>query len=521
MNKKEKVELNQSLKLIAKTSFIVFILLILSKLLTYAYRIIIARSFGPEMYGLFSLSIMISGWFVAVFSFGLVEGIIRYISFYRGQKKPNEVYYLIELTSKFLFMTSVIACIILFLLSGFISVTIFHNEKLIIFLKWFAIFVPFSIFTSLFVSILQSYEKVTWYSFIRYIVDNGSKLVFLLLFIFLGLKTDAVIFSYIAGITGMFIVSYLVCRKLEVFSKKSNLKAKNKVEIRRQVFSYSFPLIFVSIISVLFVWIDSFVIGYFRDVTEVGIYNSAAPISALFIIAPSLFIALFFTLINKQFGKNNIETVREMSKQITKWIFILNLPFLILILLFPDAFINIIFGSQYITERATYFGITFSQAGMSLRFLAIGMFFYSIFIVSENLLSMSGRSKIVLFDISTAAIANLLLNLSLVPRYGIAGAAFATMITYIFWSLITLFQTRHYLSIVSLRRKMIYIFLVSLIPTILLFIIRYFVEINLVTLVLQTIFFFLSYFLLIILTKGFDENDWLIINSIKSKLSRN
>ncbi len=521
MNRKESSEVNNSLKLIVKTSVIVFLFLILSKVFTYIYRIVIARNFGPEIYGLFSLSIMIMGWFVAIFSFGLVDGIVRYISFYRGQKKLDKAYYIINVTSVFLLVTSVIAAILLFSLAPIISIKIFHDEKLIIFLKWFAIFIPFSIFTSMFVSILQSFEKVNWYSFVRYVVDNASKLIFLLLFVFLGLKTNAVIFSYIAGIAGMFIVSYFVCYKLNVFSQNQILKDEEKIKIRKELFSYSFPLIFVSIISVLFIWTDSFVIGYFRNVSEVGIYNSATPIAALFIIAPSLFIALFFTLINKHFGKKQISTVREISKQTTKWIFLINLPLLILILLFPDAFINIIFGPQYILQKATFFGLTFTESGMSLRFLAIGMFFYSIFIISENLLSMAGKSKIVLFDITIAALFNLILNILLIPKYGITGAAFATMLTYIIWSILTIIQTKYYLSIIPLKRKMIYILLISIIPTILLFFVRSFIKINILTLALQTIFFFLIYFLLIVLIKGFDENDLLIINSIKKKLLRN
>ena len=57
-------EINSGLKLIAKSSAIMFIGIFLSKVLTYLYRIIIARNYSPEIYGLFSLSIMIAGWFV-------------------------------------------------------------------------------------------------------------------------------------------------------------------------------------------------------------------------------------------------------------------------------------------------------------------------------------------------------------------------------------------------------------------------------------------------------------------------
>ena len=57
---KTQKEIDKGLKLIAKSSVIIFIGLIFSKIFTYAYRIIIARHFGPETYGLFSLAMIVS-----------------------------------------------------------------------------------------------------------------------------------------------------------------------------------------------------------------------------------------------------------------------------------------------------------------------------------------------------------------------------------------------------------------------------------------------------------------------------
>ena len=66
---KQGVEIDRGLKLIVKSSMIVFIGLFLSKLLTYIYKIIIARYYGPEVYGIFSLAFMIVTLFVAFSSF--------------------------------------------------------------------------------------------------------------------------------------------------------------------------------------------------------------------------------------------------------------------------------------------------------------------------------------------------------------------------------------------------------------------------------------------------------------------
>ena len=68
------LEIEKNLNLIAKSSIFVFGAIIISKIFTYLYRIVIARYYGPEVYGLFSLGIMIFGFFVAFASLGFSEG---------------------------------------------------------------------------------------------------------------------------------------------------------------------------------------------------------------------------------------------------------------------------------------------------------------------------------------------------------------------------------------------------------------------------------------------------------------
>mgnify|MGYP001579724774 FL=1 len=188
-------DIGQPLKLIAKTSLVVLIALFLSKLFTYIFRIIVARYYGPEEYGLFSLGLMIVGFFVAVSSLGLVDGILRYVSIYRGSGDKDRIFYIFKFSLLTLIISSLISGLILFLTAKIISINIFHNENLIIYLKSFSVLIPITILANLFLSIIRAYENIKWYSFIQNILQNLSKVVLLAVLIFLGLKTNAIIFS--------------------------------------------------------------------------------------------------------------------------------------------------------------------------------------------------------------------------------------------------------------------------------------------------------------------------------------
>jgi len=513
-NSKNK-EINEGLRFIAKSSAFILFTVFMSKVLSYIYRIIIARYLGPEAYGLFSLALMILGWFLAFSSFGLAEGLLRFISIYRGKKQPAKIKYLVRFSLIFLVFSTILSGAAMFFLADYISLTFFNNPDLIIFLKWFSILVPVSIFASIFASILKSYEKIYWYSFINNVLQNGVKLIVLVILLLIGLKTNALIFSYILGILSMLIVSYFLCKyKISEVFGNYNLTLDKKNEIKKELLSYSWPLIFSGIIMSIFYWIDTFTIGYFlsrslspqEGARYVGFYNAAIPITGLLSISTDLFLQLFFPLITKEFGKRNFDKIKELSKQVGKWIFLINLPIFLILFIFPGAVINILFGKEYLAAENV------------VRILSVSACFGAFVVISTNLLSMLGKSKLILTNLFIASLLNLILDIILVPRYGINGAAIATMIVWVSYAIVVLLQVKKFLSFVPFRRTMIKIFFVSLIPACLLLIIKKFLVINLFSMFLLVSFFFLSYILLIFLTKCLDNYDLMILKSVKHKL---
>jgi len=499
-------EVDRSLKLIFKSSIFVFLGIVLSKVLSYLYRIVIARDFGPEVYGIFSLATMILLFLVSFANLGLVEGILRFVSFYRGKNNINKIRYVFRFSLYALFFSSILVGIILFLFADFISLRFFHNPNLIIYLRIFSVLVPFYIFLYSFLSVIQAYEKIKVYSFILDFLENFLKLIFLLILIFLGFVANAIIFSYILGVISVFLAAFLYCKyRLPEIFKKYTLSKKSEKDIKKKLISYSWPLVFSTLLYVLFSDIDSFCIGFFKDVTQVGIYNAAVPIAALMVFSPVLFLRLFFPIITREFSKKNTELIKELSKQVQKWIMIVNVPLLFLIVLFPGAFINILFGSEYIT------------AENSLRFLAIGFFFNSLCLIFYNLISMVGKSKLILLNILITAILNIIINISLIPVMGITGAAIGTMISYFVLMIIFFFQVRHYLSIIPLKKEMYGVILSATIPLVLLIFLKQLVPYNLLNLFLLVLFYGLSYLLLIFLTKSLDDNDLMILSTLKNK----
>jgi len=507
-NQKEE-EVGGSLKVIAKTSIFIFVTILFSKVLFYFYRIIIARDFGPSVYGTFSLASMVFVLVISISSFGFFEGLLRFVPLYRGTKKMNNIRYLFKFSVWILTLSSIFFGLILFFSSEFISINLFHEPNLVIFLKILSLAMPFYMIGSVFLCLIRGFERIKMHSFISEFFQILIKLIFLILLIFLGVKVNSVPISYFIGILSVFLVAYLYCRyKLPEVFQKYILKKQIKKQIRKIFFLYSLPLIFSNILYDLFGYMDSFVIGLFKDTFNVGIYNAAFPIASLMAFVPSLFLQILFPMIVREFSKKRIDIMRELIKQVQKWILIINLPFFSLMFLFSGAFINLFFGAQYMAAEPV------------LRILSIGFFFYSLSDILGNLILVVGKSKTFLINIIILSVFNLVLNVLLIPKYGISGAAFSTTMSYIALAIILFFQVKRYINIVPIRRKMFQILISVAIPSIILFYVRQFFSINIISVILLGSFFILLYILLIFITRSLDRNDFEILKLFKRKFKR-
>jgi O-antigen/teichoic acid export membrane protein len=510
--------LDRSLKIIAKTSFIVFIGLVISKILGYTFRVIVARYFGPEVYGLFALALTITSFFITIAAFGFGDGLIRFLPMLRAKGKTDEIRYLIKKTEKFYLVSGIIASIVLIFLADIISVQVFHNASLSPLLKIMAAGILFSLFANVFLIIIRSFEEIGWYSFIFNIFQNIVRVLVLIILLLIGLKSNGnlVIWAFVAGTIMALIFSYIVC-KYKIKQIFGAYAKKDYSNLSRDFFNYSWPTIFYGIISLIFYWIDTFSLGIYKSAVEVGLYNAAVPIALLMAFVPELFMQMFFPLINKEYSNKNHKLIEQLSKQVVKWIFVVSLPIFILIFLYPGAALNILFGPQYLA------------AENALRLLLIGALISALCVVSNNLLSMLGKSKTILLAISAAALANFILNSILVPipsilmfdnSTGMIGASLATLISIVLLNSIFVFNVRKHLLFVPLRRKMIKIALISLIPTAILLILKSIIQINIISIIIISASFILIYGILILVSHSLDENDWMIVKAIMKKLRK-
>jgi O-antigen/teichoic acid export membrane protein len=508
-SERDVTDMNRGLYFLAKSSIIIFFGMFLSKLFTYFYKIIIARNYGPEGYGLFSLTLVVVGLAVSISSLGFNEGLSRFIPIFRARREGSKAAFVFNFSRKIVVFTSVVAAVIVFFSAEFISITIFKDESLAVFLKVFSIVVPLQTLGSIHLSKIRAFEKTEAFSFGFNILPNVIKFLVISLLIFLGfgmLGSSSI--SYIAGMFIALIFSYSYSQKLGVdgSARKKELSKKENGVIVRSFFSYSWPLVFFGILGILIGWTDTLVIGIFMDSYSVGIYNAIIPLAMLLSLTPEILLQMFFPFITQEISAKRKGLVKEISKQMNKWLFIINLPVLLLMMIFPGVFINLFWGSEFLVGTN------------ALRILAIGFFIFSLASVSGNLISAVGKSKTVLSNLIVISALNVFLNIQFVPVYGITGAAIATTISLTVWSIVLFVQGYSFASIVPLRRKMALVFASAIIPAAIFYILSSYLVINFVGLVICGLLFLIIYVGLIFLTFSLDRNDIATLKKVLSKI---
>lgn len=498
------MEKSQALIEIAKGGTIVFITYMAVSFFDLFYKVIIARVLSIGDYGTFSLAIGIIGILLAFSRLGFTQAFRKFIPDFRVKGEYGKIKNLIifGISTSFLF-SLFISCIFIIFSSQIAEV--FDISKLENLIKIFAILLPFYTGLILISDILVSFKRAKE----RMIVEIfGRGLLTLVLSAFaLYYKRDLIFFSYfyVTSYIINFFFYYIMLEK-KVFSLR---KIQMKKIAYKRILKFSIPLLFVGIIAIFMRRSDMFLIGYFKTEREVGLYNAAFPLASTLLFFIQSFNMLFYPVASELYAKRNYNDLAEVYKTVTRWIFLLTFPIFLLYVFFSKDFISLFFGSKYISAHGV------------LIILCIGMFVNAFFGAVGILLQVYEKQNFIFKTQVLGVILNILLNIVLIPRYGIEGAAFATSFSMILWNVIFFLKVK---TILKVRFHILYYgkyFVSALSSLSVFFILTHIVPKNMYTLILMTGIYLFFYGFFILLTKSITKEDLEILLAFERKTGLN
>lgn len=180
----------------------------------------------------------------------------------------------------------------------------------------------------------------------------------------------------------------------------------------------SWPLTISGLAIMIYMRIDQIMLESYLGNKAVGIYSSALMLSEIWYFLPVLLAKIISpTLVSLRIQKR--EVYEEEFVHILKLTVRTSLVIAILISLFSHELVEVFFGSNY------------SAASAVLTIHVWTGLFVGIGVLSGIWLINEGLEKFAMYRTLTGGIVNIVLNAILIPSFGIVGAAFATLLAQI------------------------------------------------------------------------------------------
>ncbi|MDI6886785.1 MAG: oligosaccharide flippase family protein [archaeon] len=229
--------LNESLRKIVKGAGIAFIGTGIGMFFAYLGMMIVARFLGPTDLGLISLASAIATIASTVVMIGMPEGVVRYVSFYRGRNDQGRIKGVIVSAFKVVLPLGIIASILLFLFADLISMRAFHDTNLTPILRIFSFSVPFFVLSYIFMYALGGFQEMKRMVYVRDLFQNSTRLFLLVVLLIPGYGVYGAAFAYTFAIIRNTFCSFLLSKQ-NIFGFSKGIK---QIAMKKELFPFSLP----------------------------------------------------------------------------------------------------------------------------------------------------------------------------------------------------------------------------------------------------------------------------------------
>ncbi|MFQ5891659.1 MAG: flippase, partial [Candidatus Methanofastidiosia archaeon] len=391
---------------------------------SYAIHIFLGRSLGPELYGIFGVVIAL----VSIGNLFLTSGIPQAASKYIAENEENADV-IAEKTKKIQLVLSIFIFLLYFSSADLIS-EILNDETLSSFIRISALILPLRAFYStysMFLNGMKHFGKQAK----AMIVYSTTKVIGVFLLVFAGLSLYG---AFIGHILAPIIAFFFAKRSLS-FKKK-----KNEFETKR-ILKFAIPVTLFSVTLMLLMSIDLlFLKAILGENSKIGFYSAATTIAKIPYFILQAFGISLLPAISKSTSRRNLELTSRYINDSLRYL---------LILLIPGVFL--ISGTSEGLVRLLY-SVRFAEASLPLSVLIFGMGFTTIFAILCTIITASGKPKISFTIALISLIIDVILNLILIPKYELLGAALSTSLSSLIgFSLSALYVFMNFKALVKIK----------------------------------------------------------------------
>jgi len=380
----------------------------------FAFYLFLIRMYSTVIVGAFTMVQAINLLLPILFTFGLPPGVQHMVSFYHGKKEGIKATKIAKGYIYISMLLGVIALIITSSLSPYLSIYFFHSYQYTGVIILLSVSIALSIVILVLTSVLMGKGRFRKASYVSIVGTSIS--YFSALFLFYEFKNIAdIIYGFILGsVIGLLIAIAYVYPLLQV-----NIKLTYKDLYIKEMAKYSMPLFFASLLSYGAMYIDRFVVAFFINLSDLGIYNLALLVATSITFITTPFTNILITKFSNYYGEGNKERIAESVRISSVFISLVFIPVAVGIAAISPMIMYLIGGANYM------------KGALPLTIISLTIaLFVNLYIFTTVLYGLK-KTHIFLLSSGMAVLSNIVFSFILIPRLNIIGASMSFSSTYI------------------------------------------------------------------------------------------
>ncbi|MEZ9006739.1 flippase [Vibrio sp. 10N.247.311.59] len=386
---------------------------LIGKALSLIIGVILARTLGPEQFGVYAVIMSLLSVICIPSSAGLPQLLIKTISSKYASKEFQEIRGILNWSLIYISIASVVSILIVYILQQFSLFEPSVNDVLIVGL----LLVPLRGFITRFIGVLNGLNKPVKSQVVNSVIIQSL----LICMIYASLKMDfkitsLTILSMNVGATIIGIFIYYFIYRSSIDSRVFCANPKYKISKWQ---SSLVPFTLLVVIGTLNTELATLILSHFGSLSEVGYFKVGLQCVSLLTIGLGAINNVLAPTISRNFSTGDTLAVQQQLTQSVWLTSLIAFPAVFVLSVWGDFIINLLFGTEY------------SESKDILLILLFGQLFNVLMGSPGLVLQMTGNERFALKNLTITLILTLFVMLILIPKYSAVGAAISVTVSII------------------------------------------------------------------------------------------
>lgn len=395
-----------SLKEIVLGSGTTFVGVALASLLQYVLFVFVSRTWGARDLGLFVIGLTIMNLGGGIFRLGLSQGALRFGSLLKGQGRAAGVRPLFRDIARVTLLGSLVGTAVLLGAAGLLG-ELTSKPGLVPVLRVLALGLPLWNLLLIAIATIQAQRRMNWMVSVRDVAQPVLALVAVPAAALLGAGLVGGTVAYVVSLVPALAYAFYVLHKI----LGPGVERRSPFPLRA-VLGFSLPLVGTQLVAFGVRQQEVLLVAYFLSSTDVGFYGAALKTAFLVNFVLQATNAIFAPLLADLHGAGDLATLRHLYRTVSRWCFTLA---------FPVFLFFVLFGEQLLA----LWGRGFAGAWTVLVLLGAAQLVNVSTGSAGSVLIMGSKQKIELVNTVFGFAFGFALDVLLIPRLGLIGAALA------------------------------------------------------------------------------------------------